>query len=615
LPDRCHDVLVHATVSVLGWIQTIEIVGFALVVLRLRSTARDLTHNWLAAAFGTLGAVVLAGHVLPQHPHGIAEGIAQRVLIAAIVAYPYLLYRFALTMRTPNLNLLRINTIATIAVIVWALALPHIPQAGQPRSVGFEVFVVAVLTLWTSLTVLMAIRLWRSGRSEPTVARRRMRTLAIAAVILDVALLGAGSVNSASVDAVQVIIDALVVLVIPLFYIGIAPPAAVVNLWRNGEQQSMRDATIALLQASSPTEVCDGLLPCVASFLGARGAVIINVAGEVVGSYDVDEAELASLRDDVTHRERGVDFYLIDRVMWLPMTLGWLLLVETELNRFFGESELRAIRSITTLADLALSRVMFMERERDRVETMRDFVAIASHELRTPTATVAGYASLLTKQWDAMAEGNKKQAVEGIRRQSVHLTRLVEDLLTVSRIESETVPSRPVWVNVRSCVDAVVSELDAAHVEVIVPADLMIYMDADHLRRVLTNYLRNAAIYGEPPVRIEADRADDRVQVCVVDYGPGVPGTFASRLFERFARADRKMSNAVGGTGLGLSIVRGLVEAAGGTAWYRPNDPRGSVFGISVPDRVVIPQQGAKEAEWTSAGSSSSSRTRSTSAG
>jgi signal transduction histidine kinase len=235
---------------------------------------------------------------------------------------------------------------------------------------------------------------------------------------------------------------------------------------------------------------------------------------------------------------------------------------------------------------------------------MRDFVAIASHDLRTPTASITGYASLLQRRWDILSEGDKLQAVDAMNRQSNHLHRLVEDLLTTSRIGASAIPVRPTTVNVADCLTDVVDDLQIAGVEIVASPDLFVVMDRDHLRRAITNYLRNAEVYGAPPLKIVAGREGNEITIKVVDHGNGVPEGFRPRLFEKFARADSKMSSAVGGTGLGLSIVTGLLEAAGGTAWYAPNVPRGSVFGITLPVPVAIPQQETREPQWTSAESS-----------
>jgi signal transduction histidine kinase len=329
----------------------------------------------------------------------------------------------------------------------------------------------------------------------------------------------------------------------------------------------------------------------------------------------LSETKLAEVRVASLERTARDDIELDNNVLWVPMSAGWLVMSTTTFTPFFGQDEARALTSIGALTDMSLSRVSLMERDRAHVEAMRDFVAIASHDLRTPSAAIAGYASLLEHKWEAMSEADKRHAVGAVNRQSKHLSRLVEDLLMTSRIDGFAIPMEPVTIDVSQCLEQVVRDVGVPGVAVTVTPALSVVMDADHFRRIITNYLRNAEVYGAAPIRVEAAAEAGEVQIRVIDHGAGVPIEFQPRLFEKFARADQKMSNATGGTGLGLSIVSGLAKAAGGSAWFAPHEPQGSVFGLTLPLPVSIPQQTPKESQWTSDESSSSSRTRLTSAG
>jgi signal transduction histidine kinase len=175
--------------------------------------------------------------------------------------------------------------------------------------------------------------------------------------------------------------------------------------------------------------------------------------------------------------------------------------------------------------------------------------------------------------------------VDAIGRQATHLARLIEDLLTVSQIEADAVHAVPHDVDLHAAVAELIGDLgpDYAAVALDVEPGLRAYVDPQHLTRILTNYVKNALVYGAPPVAVRARARDGRADILVADSGPGVPPEFRPRLFEKFARADRKTSKATQGTGLGLSIVRGLARAAGGDAWYEPNAPTGSVFGVRLP--------------------------------
>lgn len=236
--------------------------------------------------------------------------------------------------------------------------------------------------------------------------------------------------------------------------------------------------------------------------------------------------------------------------------------------------------------DMALRRVGLAEQERKNLEAMRDFVAIAAHDLRTPVTVISGFASLLASQWAELNDTERLEMVGSIERQSGHLARLTEELLILARLEMEEVVVHPSTLVVKPAIERIVNDLAAEYsavAEVRVDPGLTVYVDPDHFNRIVSNYLGNAYVYGKPPFRIEASSGDGKVTIFVKDEGDGVPTEFARSLFAKFARADKKMSKASHGTGLGLSIVKGLAQVAGGRVWYEPNGPSGSAFAVQLP--------------------------------
>jgi len=213
-------------------------------------------------------------------------------------------------------------------------------------------------------------------------------------------------------------------------------------------------------------------------------------------------------------------------------------------------------------------------------EAMRGFLAVAAHDLRSPLASIVGFASILTANWATLNEEDRRRFVAAIERQSQNLARLVDDILTLSSIEGGALTMRPELVALRDaiqrCLDA--GGGDTASLSVSCPSDLVVRVDPFHLGRILDNYVQNALKYGQPPVRIDACRVGDVVEVRVLDHGPGVPPEFVPRLFAKFTRADTANTRVEKGTGLGLSIVRGLAAANGGEALYEPNAPNGACF-------------------------------------
>ena len=215
-------------------------------------------------------------------------------------------------------------------------------------------------------------------------------------------------------------------------------------------------------------------------------------------------------------------------------------------------------------------------------EALREFVAIASHDLRGPLTGVLGMASLLVRRGDDIAPAERLDCLKAIERQGHLLDRLIGDLLTVSRIEAGVLDASPEVICLDEAVELVVGDTIGAQIPVAIrTGGLEAFADPEHLRRILGNYLGNAGKYGEPPVDVEARTAGPFVEIVVRDAGDGVPEELLPRLFGKFARGS--MSREKGGTGLGLSIVQGLARVNGGDAWYEPNSPHGSCFGLRLP--------------------------------
>jgi len=201
---------------------------------------------------------------------------------------------------------------------------------------------------------------------------------------------------------------------------------------------------------------------------------------------------------------------------------------------------------------------------------VRQFVADASHELRTPLAAIRGYTELAQRKRDDVPV-DVAHAMSRVESEAQRMTRLVEDLLLLARLDSgRPLERRPVDL-ARLCVD-LVSDAHAAgpdhHWNLDVPAQpLLVSGDDARLHQVVANLLANARVHtpAGTTVTTSLDSDADTAVLRVVDDGPGIPAELQAEVFERFARGDTSRSHVDGSTGLGLAIVSAVVRAHHGT--------------------------------------------------
>ncbi len=224
--------------------------------------------------------------------------------------------------------------------------------------------------------------------------------------------------------------------------------------------------------------------------------------------------------------------------------------------------------------------------------TRREFVANVSHELRTPLALIKGYVETLIDGARADADVALR-FLQTIEKHTNRLTFLIEDLLTISQLESGQVVMNRQWGELRPLVSRVLEDLAARaadrqmHLVNEVPPDLHLRVDFDRLQQVVFNLVDNAIKYGRSGGRVAlgaaVDAAASRVQIWVADDGTGIPAEALDRVFERFYRVDAARSREQGGTGLGLSIVKHIVQAHGGEVRAESEPGRGATFRVTLP--------------------------------
>ena len=258
-----------------------------------------------------------------------------------------------------------------------------------------------------------------------------------------------------------------------------------------------------------------------------------------------------------------------------------------------GADEVGAPRIVIALRDLT---------EQDRLGRMRaDFVANASHELRTPLASLVGF--IETLQGRASEDPAARARFLGImQQQAARMARLVDDLLSLSRVEMrEHLPPRTA-IDLNETIGAAVQALEpvarASGSDLsFSPCDgpAVVLADTDEIVQILQNLVQNALKYGAPgrpvtvSIRREARGPTSRIGVAIRDEGPGIPPEHLPRLTERFYRVNAKSSREKGGTGLGLAIVKHIVNRHRGEFRIASEPGKGSTFTFVIDEQARRP--------------------------
>jgi len=262
----------------------------------------------------------------------------------------------------------------------------------------------------------------------------------------------------------------------------------------------------------------------------------------------------------LTCDERGAPFTLDPGSVDLLTTFGTL--IAAFLERAIEHGELRRLNELKS-----------------------QFAALASHELRTPVASIYGAVRTLDERESELSRKQRTELRRMLSRQTRRLYELVENLLDLSRLEADSLRIVPVEIEVKERLSGLVDTAinGAGDVELHCADDLHALVDVQAFDRIVSNLLTNAARHGAPPFFVDAAAVDDGLAITVEDRGGGVAPKFVGSLFERFTRGPTPASE---GAGLGLSIAQSYTRAHGGSLVYEPAEPNGSRFRLVLPAAV-----------------------------
>lgn len=238
-----------------------------------------------------------------------------------------------------------------------------------------------------------------------------------------------------------------------------------------------------------------------------------------------------------------------------------------------------------------LERERFLREARDASDAKSHFISVISHEFRTPLTAIIGYTDLLSSGVSGPLQPTQERQLDRIRTSAWHLTQLVDEILTFSRLEAGrealNLEAADVVTLARDAVSLVSPGAAAKGIGLaceLPDSGIAVPTDAGKLRQVLLNLLGNAVKFTEKGgimLRVRTVNAD--VEFSVTDTGVGIPPEHIERIFDRFWQADQGASQNVSGAGLGLTVSRRLVELMGGTLCVQSEAGKGSTFSFRIP--------------------------------
>ena len=248
--------------------------------------------------------------------------------------------------------------------------------------------------------------------------------------------------------------------------------------------------------------------------------------------------------------------------------------------------------------DWALFVLHDITRQKVLEHVRKEFVANVSHELRTPLSVIKGYVETLVDGHLEMDESDRGRFLSTIQRHTERLNSLLEDLLTLSRLESINPGLRRESIEFAPLVESIINDFkgrpDTVGHELVCSVDTAIeklLIDPLKITQVFQNLLDNAIKYTPTgsTITVSAQLKSDEVLIAVKDTGTGIPASDLPHIFERFYRVDKGRSRDKGGTGLGLSIVKHIIQLHGGRVNVESEIGEGTTFSLSLPTRGIGP--------------------------
>ncbi|MDW0281669.1 MAG: ATP-binding protein [Nitrososphaeraceae archaeon] len=308
-------------------------------------------------------------------------------------------------------------------------------------------------------------------------------------------------------------------------------------------------------------------------YKGLLGALVIDIFGQIIMSYSTTSFDTAH---NTAHILKDAAYFV--NIIGLALSSIQYNAKLKEANRNLIERE-EVIRSQ-------------YERLKESDKMQKEFINIASHEMKTPTQAILGFSNLLETHPEKKMEIN-----QGIKRNAARLQRLTNDILDVTRIESHTLKLNKETFNLNDLISHIIedyrNQIDNVHIQLMHNSDktsdynennnLVVEADKSRMTQVISNLLSNSIKFtnSEGSISVRSEKKDSHIIVSVKDTGTGIDPEIMPKLFTKFATKSQ-----TSGTGLGLFISKSIIEAHGGKIWgenYIHDTKKGSIFAFSLP--------------------------------
>ncbi len=286
-------------------------------------------------------------------------------------------------------------------------------------------------------------------------------------------------------------------------------------------------------------------------------------------------------------------------------SLGPLELLTKAISRikegFYGErisySANDEVGELASTINSMSATIQQKESEAKKIEVAKDeFLAMVTHELKTPLVPIQGYADILLGEHIGSLNKNQKERLEIIRSSAKTLLQLISDLLDAQKLELGQLKIKKSNQNLKQTVEKTILSMepqalsDKISLTHNIQHDIYALYDEDRIQQVLTNLIKNSIRAVSPKtgkIEISLEEKPDEVIISVKDNGKGVPKNAINDLFKKFYQVDTSSTREKGGSGLGLSICKGIVETHGGKIWATSEPSKGSIFSFTIPKNEV----------------------------